>query len=247
MPLSTSQCESLIQHTLNTQLGDEIDAMFLINQAGNYLVGLEPWNWLLRPPTSINLSAGQEYVSLPTDFGRAIHVQVNPGLTNTFNWTTIDQITNLRSTGINIGSLEYWGAIATPAIAATGVYPDPRLELYPTPASTVVGGLKIVYRARWKTQSGPANDSDYIPIPEYMEPLYTQILRAFARGLEEEDDASLSKRLAEIQMGPMYSAASRMDAEMQADYGQILNGAIARRSIGLDPGYKYSSSRVPVP
>lgn len=247
MPLSTSQCESLIEHTLNAPLGDEIDTIFVINQAGNYLVGLEAWNWLLRPPAYLTLSAGQEYVSLPSDFGRMEHVQMSPSLTNTFNWTDISTIVDLRTSGVNIGTLEYWGAVAYPGIAATGVNPDPRLEIYPTPASTSVNAMRVVYRSRWKTQTNPANDSDYIPIPEFMEPLFVQILRAFARGLEEEDDASLSKRLLEIHQGPVYMAASKMDAQYQTDMGAITGGPVGWRSRGLDPDYKYSSSTLPTP
>ena len=54
------------------------------------------------------------------------------------------------------------------------------------------------------------------------------IVRAFARGYEEDDVASMHARLMEIQQSPMFMNARRRDGDMQPTLGQMSGGAVAQ-------------------
>ena len=102
--------------------------------------------------------------------------------------------------------------------------PQIRLEIYPTPSSTTTEALTLYYRAGW---ARVYDDRKAIQIPAYVEPLYIELLRAFARGYEEEDQASLSERISEVWRGPLFAVSVDRDASVQPDYGPLRNGAAA--------------------
>ena len=72
------------------------------------------------------------------------------------------------------------------------------------------------------------SDSELLRVPAYVETLFLQVLRAFARGYEEEDQGSLTARLLEIGSGPLFSTAVVRDGEIQPDYGPLKGGLTAR-------------------
>ena len=55
------------------------------------------------------------------------------------------------------------------------------------------------------------------------------MLRAFARGYEEEDQATLNARLMEVANGPLFAAAVLRDGETQPDYGPVRGGAATQK------------------
>ena len=104
-----------------------------------------------------------------------------------------------------------------------------RLELYPTPSTTTTEALTLYYRAGW---SRVYDDRKPLQMPAYIEPLYIELLRAFARGYEEEDQGSLSTRLNEIMKGAIFAISVDRDSSVQPDYGPIRNGAAAEMHRG---------------
>ena len=100
--------------------------------------------------------------------------------------------------------------------------PRPRIELWPTPATNDANAVTIFYRAGWKT----VEDLDEnLNLPSWLESVYLQLLRAFARGYERESEASTSARVAEIIAGPLFLAAVNRDKVSQPDYGPMMGGA----------------------
>jgi hypothetical protein len=82
-----------------------------------------------------------------------------------------------------------------------------------------------MYRAGWKAIS---NDTDLISIPVWVEPTYIQILRAFARGYEEEDATALDERLLAVAVGVLFKSAMDRDGMVQPHYGRMRGGGAMR-------------------
>ena len=108
--------------------------------------------------------------------------------------------------------------------ASDGGAPEPRLELWPTPASDDATALTCYYvRGWWHLDE----DEHEIPIPRWLEGVYLELVRAYARGYEREDVAPIGPRLAALEAGPVMMAAIRRDSTMQGAYGRLRNGAAA--------------------
>jgi hypothetical protein len=169
-------------------------------------------------------------IALPSDIGNIIDIQPTQGLTNSFNLTDVGFINQLRTNEVAVGNFRYWGAITrgknfshtNQASVGQGAW---RLEIYPTPTATEYNALTMYYRAGWRPVT---DDIDTINIPQYCESLMRMIVRAFARGYEEDDVASMHARLMEIQQSPMFMNARRRDGDMQPTLGQMSGGAVAQ-------------------
>jgi len=169
-------------------------------------------------------------IALPSDFGNIIDIQPTQGLTNSFNLTDVGFINQLRTNEVAVGNFRYWGAITRGNNYDQGLGTSTgqgawRLEIYPTPTATEYNALTMYYRAGWRPVT---DDTDTINIPQYCESLMRMIVRAFARGYEEDDVASMHARLMEIQQSPMFLNARRRDGDMQPTLGQMSGGAVAQ-------------------
>jgi hypothetical protein len=107
------------------------------------------------------------------------------------------------------------------AVSYVGTPPTPILEIAPGAGSSITGAFRMFYRARWARLT---SDSASVVVPEFCEALFLQIARAFARGYVREDSGSLSSRLAEIESGPVFSAAMRSDGAIQPFFGRLRGG-----------------------
>lgn len=214
--LTLSETLDHIRHTLRSDLSSELQAIRVIDQAGQHLLNMHQWRFTNPPPVSLSLVANQSYVALPADFGEAGMVaSSNTTDTYGFEWVTLDQIAQMRSSAFGSAYGAYYGAIAFPIV---NNIPSPRIEIYPTPQSNQADAFRMTYRRRWVTPSG---DRGVMPIPGHLEALFIQIIRAFARGYEEEDQATLDERLALIQSGPIYKNALASDGTVQPSLGTL--------------------------
>lgn len=57
MALTVQSALAQIEHSLGGSLSSELDAIGLINEAGQYLVTMHDWMWLDRPPASLDFRA----------------------------------------------------------------------------------------------------------------------------------------------------------------------------------------------
>lgn len=223
--ITVQHCDHHLFHTLGGPLHASLPVVEVINDAGEWLVACQPWKWLQRGSTTMNFVADQAYLDLPTDLQTIMAVELTSSLISMMHLTSFDELLRLRTSSIS-PTLGYWGAVTYPSQTSPAAPPGgPRLELYPTPAENETGAVTIFYRAGW-TSVKAGSDHARINIPDFMEPLFKQVLRAFGRGYEMEDEASMDRRLAEIQVGPLYRAAVRRDGNIQLNYGEMQGGAV---------------------
>ena len=162
-------------------------------------------------------------VSLPSDFRELIAINTTSGLLKGVELTGYQDLISKRATNFTAVGFHY-GAI-NHAIPTTGGDPVPRLEIWPTPTTNDDNSLTMIYRAGWT-----AVNSDVIKLrlPTYCDALFLEVLTAFARGYEEEDDGSISDRLISVVSGPLMAAAVDRDASIQPEYGPVLNGQVTQ-------------------
>lgn len=240
MTMTLTQCGTYITLALGGgALPSGLTNAGLVNQAGRWLTQAHQWQWLARPLASLTLVASQSYVELPADFGEliatpeylnAVGVNANG---SAVELTTLDTILSAREqdTTETPPESQFYAAVVyeeseLASSASSGAVVDDalvaRLEIWPTPSDA--GSFKIAYRAAW---SAVASSGDVIVIPNFMEPLFIEVLRAFARGAVREDDdmGTLSDRLQKIVGGAVWAAATRRDATAQPHYGPLAGGA----------------------
>ncbi len=254
MALKTYHVQRLVRHTLGgsdlpTSLG--FGYIDLANRVGEWMCSMHGWRWLDRPQTTVQIQKNVGYVDLPTDFGemkalpRFWGTEERPAV----QLTTYQAILDARNYGSVATPMQYSyiGAVVfdepwtTPSNASTLSEPvfdppttagvvRPRLELWPTPQQDDT--LWISYRATWVRV---ADDEDSLSLPEWLEPLYLELCREFARGYVFEDVATLSERLAPytrksggVFQHPLVAAAVGRDARSQVDRGPMSGGHVAR-------------------
>ena len=123
-----------------------------------------------------------------------------------------------------------------------GGSPRPRLDIWPTPTSDATAGIRVYYRSGWMKVT---DDNQMLYLPEWMETLYIFLVRAFARSYEREGDGSVSVRLNDIKMGPLFTQAQQRDKEMTPDIGPLTNGAVGSMYGNPDPLWNFSSTSGP--
>lgn len=138
------------------------------------------------------------------------------------------------------------GAGYTLAAAVDGTLggaPRPRLDLWPTPASYEANAFKAYYRGGW---TRVRSDDDAIAIPEWLEPLYLQVLRATALGYERDAEGNVAARMEQIRSSRMYMDATRRDGLVQPVLGPLQNGA-AQYEYGINQAlWNFDSTGGPI-
>lgn len=215
----------------------------ILNNAGRYMTNQHAWKWRQRT-VDADWTAGQAFVNLPAAVGQdpeIIHTEAN-SLTETFSWTTPEEMAALRGDAIVPVGFHTWGVLTLPD--STQTY---RIEIYPTPASNKTGAISIWYRKGWNEYTVGVNGADTPDMPTFMETLLMEYVRAFALGYWDEQVRTNNSRLAEIASGPIFKMCKRSDSVSQPDYGPIINGAVQRTS-GESIGYlPWSAAAVTTP
>lgn len=101
--------------------------------------------------------------------------------------------------------------------------PQARIDLSSDPTADLEDAITIYYRAGWTHLN---EDDDFVAIPEWMETVYLQCVRAIARGYHREDMGTMDERLLIIRKGPLMQAAWEQDDRTQTDFGMQRGGAI---------------------
>ncbi len=124
-----------------------------------------------------------------------------------------------------------------------GGAPRARIDLWTTPLADDPAAIRIYYRRGWNRLD---DDSDYVDIPEWLEGLYLQAVRAYARGYQMEDSTGAVPRLLEEIWRSKEFANKRMrDDQIQPRYGVIRNGAAASHG-SSDPFWNFGTVADPV-
>lgn len=225
MPLAAqtlAEYRNHVQHAVGGgAVSSQLNADLIINEAGRYLCAMRHWKWLERTPATLDFTASTEYVAMPSDFKSLETIWPDDAINATFTLTSADELARMRQFDISITAAYYGTLVFPPQSGVTALQTVPRMELYPTPSTTTSGALHIWYTRLWTT----IDDATDVPnIPAYIETLYTQLVRAFAKGYEEDDTATLDERLMAIEQGPIYRAAVSQDGMTQPEYGEAQGG-----------------------
>lgn len=197
----------------------------IINSAGKHLFSMHDWEFRHRPTTTLDFHAGQDYVTMPGDFGGLIDVRLSAGTYNSLTLTTPAKLSDLRTstTGAALAG-DYWCALSWPAQTDPSVaQPKPRLEFWPAISASSVGAITLDYYASWvqlKVATDAAN------IPAHADTLLVQLVRAFALGWEDEAVAPLELRIQAIEQGPVFQRVKEVDGMAQPQMGRMGGGAI---------------------
>lgn len=242
MALTLASLKNHVKHALGGEpavIVSSADAtkQQFVNEAGRFLCAMHDWKFLERAPTALSLTASQQYVALPTGFGQLIAAAAINSVGCPFEMTTFDAIANMRANVVTVTG-KLWAAIVHPAQAnQTSAPPVPRLELYPTPSDSITDAITIFYRAGWTELT---DDTHLANIPLYTEALLVQLVRAFARGYEEDQLDDLVDR---VVGGQIAQRAIEYDGAVQPDYGPIEGGAVQTAGVFR----QYQASTVPDP
>lgn len=226
LTLTLSQLSAHVDHALGggapVTPGTQVQ---IINEAGRQLVLAHRWKFLERPPVYLSFTAAQEYINLPSDLWQ---VESAAGLWTQiwgFALTSFQAIATMRQSTI-VPPAMYFGAVVHPGqSSATTSPPVPRLELYPTPPTSISNVLLMFYRAGWTEMSGA---SDIANIPLYAESLLIALCRAVAQGYEEDAVADVSSRVQHVLDGPLFKRTVDADGAIQPTVGMIANGALSQ-------------------
>jgi hypothetical protein len=169
-------------------------------------------------------------VALPSDFGSVLDLKLTEGFLQSAEPTDLGTLNALRSASDAFGSTwALYYAVAYGASPVPGGPPVPRLELYPVQDENETAGLTLMYRAGWPSifSEGSAGLTEQIiPIPEWLEFPFRQLVRAMALGYEESDVKPMAVRIGEVL--PLFEMAKAYDGSVQQDLGPVEGGAIAR-------------------
>jgi len=218
MSLRANDAYAHIRHALGGgDLDPSLDALGVVNQAGEYLYSMHPWAFTRRRSALVDTVADQDYVDLPTDFRSIIAITQTDGTLYDIQLVSLEEVQRARTSQANIGSS--WNYLG--AITWAGAPPVPILELWPTPSTSTTGIFTCTYKKGWPRVT---NDSDALDFPEFMDALYIQIVRAMAKGYELDGAEPREVLLARITMGPEMRAAKERDAAVQWNRGRIRGG-----------------------
>lgn len=236
MSLTIFEADRHIAHALGGNLVG-IDQRRILDEAGRKLLSLRGWNWARRPSTTLTLTSAQSYITLPVDFGSIVAIEYTSTSWNRVRQVTIPDIARMRS--------ESWpssdGIYVAPtfSVDSDGI-PSPRLEVYPTPTATSAGALTLNYSIRWPDMS--VADENFIPVPDWMESVYIQLVRATAWGYQDD---TMSDRVARVVSGPEWFAAVRMDESLQPMFGPLRGGMTSRDADWYGMDYLRTAAAAP--
>jgi hypothetical protein len=179
--------------------------------------------------TSTDITAKMELDScaLPSDLAEIVGYDATESLINSIEFVSLQRLLTLKTQEIQVTRYNFFAAIVWPEMninTTTGpTVSVPILKIWPAPSANEASTFSLFYRAGWVDVD---NSNDYIQIPEWMEALFIQLCITWVRGFKEEDEASLSRRLVEIEQSPLYAACIRRDGMIQPDYGPVRGGAV---------------------
>lgn len=227
-----------IRHELGGDLVG-IDPLRVLNEAGQKLYGVRPWNFLVRVGTELESVVDQSWIELPADFGRIVTLDYTDQITSGVIQTTLAHINLYRAQAPAIPSYALFVSVSW-VIDVSPAVPVPRLEVYPTPSTSTADLLTMTYRVRWVPLTG--TDTTPIQIPDWFEGLYRQAVRATASGYQRGD---MEERFGALMGGWDFEAAVRQDTDQQTDYGSLMFGAMDMGSIAEN--VEWSLRRQPLP
>jgi hypothetical protein len=105
------------------------------------------------------------------------------------------------------------------------------LEVYPTPTEQAVDYFRVYARTTWVDLD---SDSEPIAVPRYAQPLFLEVVRAFARAYMNPETQPLDEELARVARSGVLEAALRTDSTFLPSLGVLGPGAASRTGGVID-------------
>lgn len=225
MTLTIEQAALHIEHQIGGPLVG-IDNRRVIDEAGRRLFKKRKWNWTVGASTTLTLTSGQSYINLPSDFSATKVLTFTNGFQGGINECDFKTLAGLRS--FNLFPF-FWLYVLPTHVADSNGIPQPRYEVFPTPATTQSGVLTLWYHKKWTDLA--ATDATYIPVPDWFEELFIQAVRAVAQGYQTNDmDAQLERLFA----GADFTNTLMQDEGVQWNFGPLIGGQLSQASPNAD-------------
>lgn len=163
--------------------------------------------------------------ALPSDFMNFLPGMptIAPGFAQSFDFADMSEVQQWRALFTGGSTAAYIGALSFGKDTLNGGARTPRLEIAPEIVAGRASAFSISYRSKWPRVT---TSTTAFELPVWCEPAFKEVLRAFARGYQEEDVATVDERLMRIMAGPLYDQALRQDGMLQNSWGQIKGGAV---------------------
>jgi hypothetical protein len=224
MPIQNSTLKAHVAELLG---GDPavLTAQSIVNLAGEAFFGMHQWRFNRKGPVALGTTASTATIDLPSDFGGIISLRGALG-------TPIELVSPDRMAAFKAGA-NYPGAGFAAMLKSndSGFTLTPsQLLLHPVPSSTASSVFQLVYTAKWTALS---TDGAYAQIPTYAEPLFLDVLRAAAKGYDEDDRGSVSRLMTEVRTSALFEDTVRRDAQQQREFRTLTNGIGQRYEGGL--------------
>lgn len=212
MTLTLTQCNDMILHTLDaSELPGEIPYTDIVNRAGSWLYTVSDWEWLNRTST-VTATVGLNYVVVPVT--QIVNLWWSNNLARVARRTTMDHINQIRSRNTSNSYPSYW-ALGWRDLSNV----QTRVVEFDF-AFTTADVITYQYKKPWALPMVNGN----IQVPLEWEGMYVQAIRAYARGYQEEDVASLDVRLAALANSDEMRRLRALDGMSQANRGAARGG-----------------------
>jgi len=176
---------------------------------------------------ALDIIGGQDYIELPDDFATLEDVRTR-NHTVSIVWLATGRVQN---------ELEVFD-ISPYSLAVTVQYqivdeetsrgvrtnyngPIPILKASPAPDTDYLASVLVAYQAGW---SRITDDNSVVDLPEFMVPLYLEVVGEYALGVINREAMDVNTRMARIVAGPMFNQARRIDSNIQPTVGTMRNG-----------------------
>lgn len=163
-------------------------------------------------------------IILPSDYGGQLRATAaTAGRTISLDLVSQADLLRLRAlqTIPVVGS--YVGSIFSAEDLTTGGGPlQQRLEIWPYPEEADPNIFTATYSVAWRPRE---LDTDILSLPPWIEPLFTEVLRAVTAGYEDEESGGVVARINEVKGGSTFYDAARHDSLVQEGYGYVGGGA----------------------
>lgn len=164
-------------------------------------------------------------VEFPGDFDnlqRITGYAAKNSLVNTMSLTTQNTLLELKTVTPGVSTLNFWGLVVWIDDPNGGPL-LPRLSFWPDGGSTPDEEKFVVFlRGGWTKIT---TDTDCISLPEWLEPLYLEVLKVVASGYEEEQEEPMYVRFEQLRRSLMWRDAMLRDGTSQIDRGVMMGGA----------------------
>lgn len=247
MALTFDAVRAHIRNTLGGDISAENDVYDIINNAGDFMASMYPWRWLENTEIVTITGTGQyslsglNFVELISYSPRGADSTVTTA-NGAFYHVSMQEILDKRETTADNAAL--MAAVPAGAFYFTIAYDSnngaaaatPKLEVAPYPTGSggthdaAIGKITLTYRRAWNTIT--ATTSTFV-LPAWMEPLYIQCVRAFARGYEEEDLATSNRRLQEVMVSPLVDGAIERDSLIESTTQRVVRRSKPTSLAGL--------------